>query len=89
MIDKTVNNKTAYIKTTIPMPKNMVKFLHNLGLDSKTSKGGYTMAKATIVRALCEALEEIDKKVKIDLRECTTQEDVKQRIIIAIKKYSG
>lgn len=81
--------RIGYIKTTVPMPKELVKFLHNLGLNAKTPEGGYKMAKATIVRAICEALEEVDRKVGIDLRGVTTQGEVKQRILTALKKYRG
>lgn len=78
-----------YIKTTVPMPTNMVRFLHNMGLGGKTANGGYKVPKSTIVRAICQAIEEVHKKIAINLSGARTQEEIKQKLLKAMKKYQG
>jgi len=81
-------NIENFVKTTIPMPQRMVKFLHDLGIEARTGNGR-VMAKTDIIRAVVEVLEEIDKKVKIDLSGTRTQDEIKDRIKEAIKKYNN
>lgn len=66
----------------ISITKDMDEWLHNLSRTMKAS-GGYKMPRSYIIRALLDAIMNLD----IDLTEIKTEEELESRIMSAIKKY--
>ena len=70
-------------RVPISISKDTESWLQRLGAKMKSS-GGYKLPKSYIVRALLNAA----MKLNIDVSKVKTEEELRERILKAIRKYS-
>ena len=80
-------SKADYWKMSLTLPEDLVKFLEELSTNCKKS-GGFKIARTEIIRAMIRALAELDKKGLIDISQVCNEDQLEERIVEAMKKFS-
>jgi len=73
-------SKADYFRVPLTLPKELDLFLQKIGTEAKV-RGGFKLAKTTIIRALVKAMMELD----VDLVGVKDEEELKRRILNALK----
>ncbi len=76
--------KQGYWRLQLTLPKQMDLFLSRLGERSKES-GGFKMRKTQVIRSLIALLMDL----KVDVSGVTTEKELKERILEAMKRHHG
>ena len=87
--DKTKNRKAdggTLHRVPVVMPLEMSDFLDQVGSEAKRS-GGFKLAKTVILRALIRAMQTVDEQIGIDLTGVKTEDELKERLLTAYRKY--
>ncbi|PKL92703.1 MAG: hypothetical protein CVV21_02800 [Candidatus Goldiibacteriota bacterium HGW-Goldbacteria-1] len=73
--------KADYFRVSLTLPKELDDYLEKFGSEAK-SKGGFKLAKTTIIRSMVRALMHL----KVDLQGVKQEEELEKRIEAAFKK---
>ena len=74
--------KELSFKVHVPMDKDLVQWLENVGIEAKES-GGFKLAKSVIIRACVRAVMNLPP---IDLTGVKDENELAKRIVKAMKK---
>jgi hypothetical protein len=77
-----VKTKDLSFKVHVPMDKDLVQWLENVGIEAKES-GGFKLAKSVIIRACVRAVMNLPP---IDLTGVKDENELSKRIAKAMKK---
>jgi hypothetical protein len=78
----------ALHRVPVVMPLEMSDYLDELGSEAKRG-GGFKLAKTVLIRALIRAMQTVDEKVGLDLTNVTTEEELRDRLLDAYRRYRG
>ena len=77
-----VKTKDLSFKVHVPMDKELIKWLENVGIEAKES-GGFKLAKSVIIRACIRAVMSLPP---IDLSGVKDENELAKRIVKAMKR---
>ena len=78
-----VKTRDFSYKVHVPMDKELVQWLENVGIEAKGS-GGFKLAKSLTIRACVRAVMELPD---IDLSGVKDEHELTKRIIKSMKKF--
>ncbi len=80
-IGNSTETKADYFRVSLTLPKELDDYLEKFGSEAK-SKGGFKLAKTTIIRSMIRSMMQL----KVDLKDVKQEEDLEKRIEAAFKK---
>ena len=79
------DGKENIYKLNIPVKESTINFLHKIALKSKKG-GGKKLYKTVIIRGFIEAIQELDDKGLLDLKDTHDVESLKRCIVNSFRK---
>ena len=78
-----VKTRDFSYKVHVPMDKELVQWLENVGIEAK-GRGGFKLAKSVTIRACVRAVMELPS---LDLSGVKDEHELTKRIIKSMKKF--